>query len=196
MGVGFAHPHCLWYGAAMRYFLAYLLPEPARSYHQSLSSELASAFRRPLVSARIQPHLTLKAPFETEDEAQVEEIVSIVRAFAQKETPEPAILRDVGHFNYRSLFYAVSAPKQTHMLVRRLQDRLRNVAWLPFFANEFPITLHATLVYTKHPQQGKAMLSYLAKKQLPEFPLALDHIALLRKSDDSWHEQERWVFGE
>ena len=169
--------------------LAYMIPGEAREYHLELSNRMADRFKQKPISERIDPHFTLKSPFETEN---VTDIAEITRAFTQKEYQETVRLGGFEHFNSRVIFVDAHAPKQTHMQLRRLQDKLRTVPWLDFWGNEFPLTLHATLVRARNPQQGKEMLAYLKKEQPKYFDLLIDNVTLLQKYDGKWHTVERF----
>lgn len=173
----------------MRYLLAYMIEGEARDHHLELSDRLAEQFKLAPVSSRIGPHLTLKEPFETDDPADV---IETVRAFARKEAEEPLLLGGFNDFDERVIYMDVDAPKQTHMLVRRLQDQLRRVPWLPFSRKEFPIVLHATLCYPKNLQHAKEILSYLSDEKPKVFDLSLDHIALMVRGEERWETVERF----
>lgn len=177
----------------MRYMLAYMLEGDAKQYHEELSRELSERFKLSWVGTRSDPHLTVKAPFEMDEKKQLTEVISLLDTFTQKESPEPLMLRGFGDFRGKILYMDVSAPKQTHMLLRRLQDQLRNVSWLTFEKSEFPLTLHATLCRTRHPQQVKEMYAYLRKQKQQEFESSLDHIALLERGPERWQLRERFV---
>lgn len=170
----------------MRFLIAYPLGGEAAEYHTALSNQLAERFGLEPVAARIPPHLTLKAPFEAEDIGPIRELLAY---FAQKETPEPIHLGGFEHFDGRVVFLDVEAPKRTHMQVRRLQDKLRGVSWLTFSRHEFPIRLHATLCYPKHPQQAKEVLHHL-RNERALFDAHIDSIALFA------HDSERWNVAE
>lgn len=158
--------------------LAYMLSREAKEYHLELSDRLAKRFRLTPVSSRIDPHLTLKAPFGADD---ISDVRKVLKRFVQKEVSEPLTLTGINYFPKRVVYMDVQAPKQTYMFLRRLQDQLRNVSWLSFSSYEFPLTLHATLCYTKNPQQVKEILSYLGKEKISEFELELDNVTLLEK---------------
>jgi len=166
----------------MRYLIAHMLEGEAREYHTDLSDRLAERFGLDRVSSRINPHLTLKAPFEAES---AEEIERILVSFAEKERAKPMTLGGFRDFDGKVIYLDVSAPKETHMQIRRLQDKLRAVPWLTFNAYEFPVTLHATLCYPKSPEHGKEILSYLERSEKKRmFPdLSLDNITLLLLRD-------------
>lgn len=165
----------------MRYLIAHLIKGEAGAYHIALSDDIARRHRLAPTSVRIPPHFTLKAPFEMSDMAPIEEILA---AFAADEHPEPYLLGGFGEFDGRVIYLAASAPKQTHMLLRRLQDRLRAVPWMTFKRTEFPLTLHATLVYAKSKEQTVEILSGLREHRT--FESSLDAVALLRNDSDRW----------
>jgi 2'-5' RNA ligase len=168
--------------------LVHLLTGEAKAYHTELSDHLASRFHVRKVSDDIDPHFTLKAPFETE---QVEEIQDIVSSFVQKEAPEAFTLGGINNFGGKVIYMDAKAPKQTHMLIQRLQDQLKAVSWLHFYPTEFPVTLHATLCYGNNKQHGAEILAYLKKLKIPEFECTLDHVALMERHD-RWEVVERY----
>lgn len=179
----------------MRYLLAHLLPPEIATFHRQLSDELASQFRLSPVNDHIDPHLTLKAPFVTENTAHLAALTELLTTFTAKETPQSYTLSGMNHFRSKVIYYDVYAPKQTHMLIRRLQDQLRQLPWLTFQKNEFPLTLHATLCRPKHPQQGVQILKYLEKRDLPEYTSYLDSITLLERQSERWEPIQTFSIG-
>ena len=166
----------------MQYLIAHMLSGEAANYHGELSDRVARERKLTPVRTRIEPHLTLKAPFDAEDVSRIE---NILEEFSHKELPQPYTLVGFESFDGKVLYMHVDAPKQTHMLVRRLQDQLRNVPWLTFKKTEFPVTLHATVVYPKSREQCKEILKDLQKEKF-RFDCQLYSIALLQKSIDKW----------
>ena len=174
----------------MQYLIAYLLKGDAAVFHRNLSDAIAKRRKLTPVTERIMPHLTLKAPFEAEDISPIEEILEL---FSQKESPQPFSLSGFETFDGRVVYMSVQAPKQTHMLIRRLQDQLRNVSWLTFHKYEFPITLHATLAYPKSPESAKEILRDL-RKEKASFDCMVDSISLLQKPEDKWERIHEYNF--
>lgn len=173
----------------MKYLLAYLIEGEAKKYHLNLSNMLARKYRLDPVSSRIDPHLTLKAPFETDNS---EEMAAIVRQFVKKERVEPLTLGGFGHFDGKVVYMDVHAPKQTYMQIRRLQDQLQKISWLQFDRYEIPITLHATLCYPKTKEQCGEIISSLTSEK-EEFELVLDNISFLKKRGDKWQLVQRFT---
>lgn len=177
----------------MRYFIAYMLEHDAGTYHRDLSDELAERFQLRPVSERVDPHLTLKSPFEIED---VSPVVDALKTFANAETPQPLQLAGIDGFRENRVVYMdVSAPEQTHALVRRLQDQLRQIPELTFWSVEFPVTLHATLCRPKNPERGARVRAYLHAQTIPMFDCMFDHVALLYKPESRWEILERFPLG-
>ena len=164
--------------------LACMIEGKAKVYHIGLSKRLAEQFNLVPISLSIDPHVTLKAPFETENPDEVE---AVVETFVAREKSEPLTLTGFSDFRKKVVYMSVEAPKQTHMLVRRLQDQLRGIPWLKFISNEFPLTLHATLCYTKNARQSKRIISLLLREKPFQFNLLLDNVALLRKQRGKWN---------
>jgi 2'-5' RNA ligase len=163
------------------FLIAHLLSGDAADYLRALSDAIAE--KRKLISPteRIDPHLTLKAPWNAEDTSAIE---PILEAFAAKEKPQPFTLGGFDQFRGKVIYMKASAPKQTYMMIRRLQDQLRAVPYLTFKKTEFPITLHATICYPKTPESAQEILHEL-RKQETTFDCSLDTITLLQK-------QTRW----
>lgn len=177
----------------MKYLIAYPIRGEAEEYLVKISNGLAKRFKLEPVTNRIPPHLTLKAPFEgnrlfvnsIELTNRIPEIEDILEIFTKKAKRMPLRLKGFGTFNGKAVFMDVHAPKQTHMLLRRLQDQLRNISWLSWQRVEFPLALHATLCYPKRQEQAKEILHAL-KKERAVFDLSLDVIAILEKPSARW----------
>ena len=177
----------------MKYMIAHLLEGEAKEFHRELSQRLSERFRLEWVGNRIDPHLTLKAPFTIPPEGTLADIEAILAGLANKETPQPFTVDGVDDFNGRSIHLSVQAPKQTHMLVRRLQDKLRQIPWLTFFRSEFPITLHATLCRPRQPQHAREIMAYLRKVRFSAFHESLDAFSLLALDEGRWSVRQRYL---
>jgi 2'-5' RNA ligase len=167
----------------MQYFIAHVLKGEAAAYHRELSNTIAKQRKLAPLCTRVPPHLTVKAPFAAQD---ISKLRDTIISFAQKEPAQPFTLSGFDHFGGKALYMRVEAPKQTHMLIRRLQDRLRAIPWLTFSQKEFPVILHATIVYPRTLEQCKEILHDL-RKQEPVFECTLNSIAILRKPDKVWN---------
>ena len=187
----------------MQYLIAYPIRGEAGTYHAVLSNALAERFKLEPITSRIDPHLTLKAPFDAPplysnsrelENSHIRDIENLLEVFTKKEKPLPLRLEGFNYFDGNVLFMDAHAPKQTHMLTRRLQDQLRHIPSLTFKRTEFPLTLHATLCYPKNPQQTKEILHYLQHERAG-FDLVLDTIAILEKSGPRWHIVREFPIG-
>jgi 2'-5' RNA ligase len=175
----------------MRYFIAYMLTGETRVRHAEKSDELAERFRLIPVSKRVDPHITLKAPFETDEVRPVEELLE---RFAAGERPVPYRMNGIGAFDSRIIYRAAEVPTETVVLIRRLQEMLRTLPWLTFSATEFPLTPHVTLAYAKNRVQGKEILARLAVEHIPPEEASIDHVALLSRPTERWEVMRTFPF--
>jgi 2'-5' RNA ligase len=167
----------------MRYVITYAIPGEAADLHVQLTHEMAAQFGIRNVADDIVPHFTLKAPFETDDIGPVDQIL---RNVASNEFPMPVTLGGIDTFNNRVIFMDAHAPSETHTLIRRLQDELRTLAWLPFYPTEDAIRLHATLGYANDAPHAERMCSWLRAQNIPAFSLSIDALTLLVRGETRW----------
>lgn len=195
----------------MKYMIAYMIRGEAGEYLLALGNRLAEEFKLAPISVRIDPHLTLKAPFECPqllsnsprtttpcvvvrgsrepEDSRIREIENIVEAFARGETPRPMRLEGFAHLKGKVVHMVVHAGGGTHLMIRRLQDQLRGVSWLDFKRTEFPLTLHASVCYPKSPEHAKEILHAL-RREHTAFDFSIDSIAILCRKErwEMWRE--------
>lgn len=160
-----------------------MLEGEAKAFHEAKGNELAERFRLIPTSLRNAPHLTLKAPFETDDVTPVDDLLD---AFSMREHPQPFTLSGVGAFDLRVIYHGATFPDATRELVERFQDSLRTLPWLTFSPTETPITPHVTIAYPKNRIQAKDILARVTEESLPTFEVSLNHVALLHKPGNRW----------
>jgi len=167
-----------------KYFVAYLLTGAARAYHERLTRELASRYRIFPLHERVSPHITIKPPFETDDEG-IEEVERVVRAFARTEPPQPLLIRGFGGFGFRTIYLDVDKSTGAVALVRRLIKTLNtNIPFLP----KYPLEgnkLHASVARFLDRKQYRRIKRFIEDEK-PRFDMELDSIAILKKTGRSW----------
>lgn len=159
----------------MRYLLAYLLPPPIRDEHLALELELAKRFRITPEYEKIEPHLTLKTPFDTDDIAPVE---SLIETFTQKHRAEPLTLSGFGFFRRDVVFVNVHAPRETLDLLTAFTNELSHVPRMALTEHDRARKLHATLA-RGFGDQFDALWRYVTTQKV-HFETLLDNISLLQ----------------
>ena len=176
----------------MRYQISYLIKGDAKAYHENLSNTLASIYRLKPVNERIDPHLTLKSPFETDSIFEVEEIIE---GFVERAEPQPITLKGFSRFEDRLIYMDMTAPDETHTLISNFQDMLLRIPWISFRDYEKPVTLHATLCYPRTKEQADEIFSKLTSKEGRSFDLMLDNITILKRGPQRWETFREYKLG-
>jgi hypothetical protein len=168
----------------LKYFIAHLLTGDAKAFHEGVTRELSTRFGTLPLHDRLPPHLTVKAPFET-DERGIEDIERILRAFASHERAAPFFIRGYGKFGFRTVYLDVPKGSPAIALVRRMLATLSaNASWLPRHPLEGN-KLHASVARFLTRRQSRHIWWYF-KGTRPSFSLLLDNVAILRKEGKVW----------
>jgi 2'-5' RNA ligase len=175
--------------------IAHMIGGEAMSYHENLSKVLASAYGLRPATASIDPHLTLKAPFDALS-TDILDIEHIIEKFAHLTSPVPYTLKGFGKFEDRVVYMNVEAPRETVEFIEDLKNELKQVLWLEFKPHERNTVLHATLCYPHHAAQAEEILSRLTGHVSREFHATLDTIALLKKGDRRWEVAKTFLLND
>jgi 2'-5' RNA ligase len=171
----------------MKYCIAHIIQGEAGEFHTMVSNSLADEFSMSPISEKIPPHLTLKAPFEIEDDKNsIEEIKLVLQSFTKYLDAPLVHFKGFGSFDNRVLYLDASISKEAALLIHRFEEELHHIPWLSFARNDGGKNLHATLAYARSPEEFTLMM-YSLKKFSPSIVQPFDNISLLRK------EQEKWV---
>ena len=134
---------------------------------------------------RVPPHLTIKPPFET-DENGILEIERILRAFAVHERAVPLTIRGFGKFGFRTVYLDVPRGTPAVALIRRLLMTLAvNAPWLPRSPLEGN-KLHASVARFMTRRQSRHVWRHF-KGVRPAFSLSMDTVAILKKEGKAWN---------
>jgi 2'-5' RNA ligase len=175
----------------MKYFVAHIIRGEAGKYHKEISSILAKEFNKKPISEKLPPHLTLKAPFETDE--SIHQIEEIVEYFVKKQKPLPFFLEGFGDFHERVLYMDIKAPIESKKVLTELTLELKKLAWLPFEMYDWE-NLHATLAYAETPEQMKKMKEMI-KDAGRSFHLFIDTISIMKKTDGKWQIHKEYALG-
>lgn len=168
----------------MKYFVAHLLSGDAKTYHANLTRALAAKYRIIPLHDRIPPHITVKPPFET-DEQGIKEVERVLRAFARGEQRVPLSIDGFGRFGFRTIYMDVYKSTEVVSLVRRAIQALNsNIPWMttsPLEGNK----LHASVARFLDRRQFRRIWRELRVLR-PKFESVLDTIAILKKEKNAW----------
>lgn len=168
----------------MRYLIVYLLRKEAANYQKRLSDELADVFNFEPVSKKIDPHITLKAPFEASD-SQIEKLGFVLERFASTRQAPAIALQGFGSFDRRVLYIDVKSTPEADQLAASIITELKKLPWVGFSKTDIHKHLHATLAYADDRRLLDDMTRYVSPEK-PRFDVLIDNIAILRRGRDRW----------
>ena len=178
----------------MRYMIVHLVKDEAKEYLWNLSRVLSSFYRlRPPV-ANIDPHLTLKSPFDALS-TDLFDIERILDRYARSNNPSSYTLNGFGAFDNRVIYMNVEAPDETKKLFQGLKDELKEIPWLDFKPHEDTTTLHSTICYPRIAEQSTILLEKLTKRGGKTFDCTVDSIALMKKGERRWELYKEYKLG-
>jgi 2'-5' RNA ligase len=170
-----------------KYFIAHLLSGGARAYHEKVTRALASQFRIFPLHERVSPHITVKPPFEC-DEDGIAEVERVLRAFSRSESAEPYTVRGFGRFGFKTIYLNVETKGRATALVRRMLATLNaNIPWLPRFPLEGN-KLHSSVARFLNRRQYRRILRTLSAER-PVFHESFDSVAIMKKEGRAWKVQ-------
>lgn len=168
----------------MKYFVAHLLTGDAKTYHERLTRDIAYRYGVYPLHERVVPHLTVKAPFECDEEG-IAEVERVLRSFAHNESAVSYTIRGFGKFGFRTAYLNVHRSPEAVSLVRRAIRAVNdNVSWIPRSPLEGN-KLHASVARFMTRKQSRRVGRYLSTQQA-FFRQTLDNIAILRKEGRTW----------
>lgn len=168
----------------MKYFIAHLLSDDARRYHERLTRELSKRFSIVPLHERVPPHLTIKIPFEASED-QIREVERVLRSFARTHAAPELTFDGFGHFGFRTVYLDVRQSRAPILLVRECLTVLKeNAPWLSFGPLEGN-KLHASVARFLSRRQFKRIWKLISKAR-PRFKTSFDNIAILKKDGTRW----------
>jgi 2'-5' RNA ligase len=184
----------------VKYFVAHLLSGEAKAYHERLTRALAARYRIFPLHEKVSPHITVKPPFETDEEG-IKEVERVLRACAHSEHAVSLSIKGFGHFGFRTIYLDTQKNPDATALVRRVIRALNeNISWMPKYPHEGN-KLHASVARFMDRVQYRRVARYVAK-ETADFKIPFDNVAILKKEGKVWevvsiipfvHEENAWL---
>lgn len=175
--------------------IAHMLHGEVKDYHVQLSRALASAYRLRPVTANIDPHLTLKAPFDALS-SDILDVEHIIDRFVRTRSVSTYSMKGFGNFGERVVYMDVQPSSDMQEFFKDCKDALREIPWLEFKPHEQDTKFHATLCYPKDATQSDEIVARLNERGGKEFLCTLDTIALLKKGEHRWEVLKEYRFSD
>lgn len=162
----------------MKYFVAHLLKKDAAHYHRYLTRTLAERFRTVPLHTRVDPHLTIKTPFEANGR-EIAEVEALLASFSTARAPEPFTIEGFGRFGFRTVYLDVVKSRCAVHMIRDCVSRLDGLPWIQKVGHEGN-KLHSSVARFMTHKQFRRVWRFVQREH-PFFEEMLDSLAILKK---------------
>jgi 2'-5' RNA ligase len=175
----------------MRYFIGYLIKGGAKDYQEKLIGRICKKFDVRNLNEHVPAHFTLKAPFETED---IGEVDNILKDFCSKRKVSDIKINGIGSFREHIIFLNGESP-EGEKTFRGLIRELEKIGWMNFWEYELgDVNFHGTLARAKDKKQFVEIMGFLEGER-PSFDLMFDNIAIFENVDGKWRVYREFKLG-
>jgi 2'-5' RNA ligase len=166
---------------ATRYVIVCLINSEVRNFHNNLTTQVCSLFN--VKRQRLPAHFTIKAPFETEN---VSDLENVTEEFCTKNKSYPIIVEGFGHFSDAVVFMNVKPSQKAEDVHDRYIDELSKISWLDWKAKEGKgKKFHCTIVSKLKSDKFKDIWDYCNKHHY-SFHTFFDNITIMKWEQDKW----------
>lgn len=155
--------------------------------HRKMSAAIAEKFGKQDVAERIDPHLTLKSPFEAK-EMEITQLEKQLEVFSRHYSPAPLWLDEFGHFGNNVIYLDAETNEGGRAIISDLSEIFSDISWLELERDDTDIELHATLARPNNHNEFQSMMNYLNNQCDPDYTSQLDSFDLLVLEDGGWQE--------
>lgn len=172
-----------------RYVIVCLLKDDVLDFHEKLVGEVCSKYKvRP---QKLPAHFTIKAPFETDN---IKEVENILESFVKERKKEALEISSFDHFRDAVVFMRVLPSKEAVEIHDQFIDKLKNLSWLDWKPHEGKEKIyHCTIVSRLKPDKFHPIWDYVNKYN-PQFQTYFDNIAILKWNGERWETYREYLF--
>lgn len=165
----------------LRYVIVCLIKGEALKFHEKLVENVCFKFK--VNRQRLPAHFTLKAPFETEN---IEDMENLIENFCKERQKAPISLDGIGNFRNEVIYMALSHTDEALKIHDDLIDELHTLKWLSWRKNDGKgRTFHCTIVTHLNKDKFNDIWEYVLKFH-PHFSIYFDNISILQWKKDKW----------
>lgn len=178
----------------MRYFIGFLIKGEAKDFHCNLIKEIFEKFSiDPLVKIKLEPNITLKAPFEATEE-QINEVVQIIENFCPTVRPIDLRLSNFGHFDTDVIFADIEENAWLQLVFKEFSERLGKITWLTFEKFDLVKKFHLTIV-SGNLEENKffQIWDFVSTKNI-SLETIFDGISIFIKTSGKWEIYKEFKF--
>jgi len=175
------------------YFIAIVPPEPLKTDAQRIKEEFAAEYGTS-VGLKSPPHITLIAPFVTDQETK-SEVIEFLNRFAQTSSGFPLHIDGFDHFNQKVIFLKPVSNRPLSALGRRINNEFYR-HFPQFKRPNFSFSAHMTVAYRDISSDVFDRSWEIYREKPFSGQCVIDRLFLLRHNGETWVEPKAFPFGQ
>lgn len=153
----------------------------ALKFHDRLTTEVCSKFN--LRRTKLPGHITLKAPFESEN---VDELIDVLEAFVSITKKAAVYIHGYGSFRNDVVFMKTIFSDEANRVYNEFYKLLKTLIWLQWKKNEnCQKIFHTTIVSKKIKNKFNEIWDYVNEIQC-NFDIYFDNISIYAWKENTW----------
>jgi 2'-5' RNA ligase len=176
-----------------RYSIVHIPQGEIENYFNKITLELDEKFHIGNLSKKIFQHITLRYPFETDNEG-IKKIEEDIKKFLIDTSSFTYTAQGFSRFlnNSKTIFIAV----QDNNKICDLRQDIMRVLEVQDEEGQFLHTYHPhiSIVRDVHPESSEKVLGYVQSLPVPHFDLRFDNIAIIVKINGIWQVHTLFKF--
>lgn len=177
-------------GVYMRFVIVCLIKGEALKYHEKCVSDVC--FKYKVSAQKLPAHFTIKAPFETDN---IYEIENIVQNFVDLRHKENITIDGIGHFGFSTIYMNINLNDSALELYKDFIHELKKLDFLEWRGphDGQGKNLHATIVTHLNEEKFNEIWDYVKLKYDPKFNLCFDNISILKWDKYKWVTYKQFI---
>lgn len=175
----------------MRYVIVSVTKGSAGIFNENIKKEIYEKWN--VKSSKLPPHFTIKAPFETNNIALVD---NIIENFCEYNNKSSYKIKGYDHFDDRVIYMKVFMSKEGKILHDKLIDAINSIDYINFLDHDGKDKIfHVTIASKKIKNLFNDIYKYV--NNIPcEFECSFDNISIFKCEDNTWILHKECLFKE
>lgn len=165
----------------MRYVVVSVVKDKAGNFNNNLRKEVYEKFKAR--SSKLPAHFTIKAPFESDDIIQLENVFD---SFCNENKAKPYKIKGYDHFDNRVIFMKVLMSKEGKELHDKLIEAMDNINYIKFDSHDGKDKIFHVTISSKKIQSMYDQLWDYVNKIPCDFECSFDNICIYKWENNTW----------
>lgn len=173
-----------------RYVIVCLFKDDILKFHEKIVDDVCNNFK--VKKQKLPAHFTIKAPFETDN---IKEIENIIEKFVKNNHKQNIKIQGFNKFRTDVVFMKVIPSKEALKVHDNFINNLKKISWLKWKhheGNDKNKVFHCTIVSRLNKDKFFPIWEYV-NKYTPQFETYFDNISILKWENNKWETYKEYI---